>query len=65
MIGFFFRPMGYSMRAGMFAGGVLLMIPGEIGVWAAWSDAAGTVFGGLLVAREFAASRRARPVKSR
>jgi TRAP transporter 4TM/12TM fusion protein len=60
MIGYLLRHMGLPMRAGLFAAGVLLTIPGEIGPWAVWSDAAGVVLGGLLIVLEFVAARRAK-----
>ncbi len=59
MIGYLFRPTGVLLRGGIFICGILLMIPGEIGLWAEWTDAIGTAVGGLLVMREFSASRRA------
>ena len=58
MIGFFVRPMKIAVRAGFLAAGILLTIPSEVAAWAAWTDAAGAVAGGLLVCFEMMAKRR-------
>ncbi len=58
MIGFCIRPMNLAVRVGFLFAGVLLTIPSEIGVWAAWTDVVGAVAGGLLVSFEIMARRR-------
>ena len=58
MIGFFVRHMNVPVRAGFVFAGVLLTIPSEIGVWAAWTDVVGAVAGALLAWFEIMAKRR-------
>jgi TRAP transporter 4TM/12TM fusion protein len=58
MIGFFVRPMNLAVRGGFLLSGVLLTIPSEIGIWAAWTDVGGAVAGGGLVWFEIMARRQ-------
>ncbi|MGH7263661.1 MAG: TRAP transporter permease [Candidatus Rokuibacteriota bacterium] len=58
MIGYLFRPMPAWLRAGFVVAGTCLLIPDEIGAWAAWTDEFGAVLGGVLVAHELILRRR-------
>jgi TRAP transporter 4TM/12TM fusion protein len=52
MVGYLFRPISPWLRPGFVAAGVCLLVPDQIGAWAAWTDAFGAALGGLLVAYE-------------
>lgn len=52
MIGYLFRPMPPWLRPGFVAAGTCLLIPDQVGAWAAWTDTFGAILGGLLFAYE-------------
>ena len=58
-IGYLTRPLGPLMRILFVAAGLGLMLPASVAPWAPWTDFAGLVLGGALVAREILAGRRA------
>jgi TRAP transporter 4TM/12TM fusion protein len=60
MIGYVRRPVGLVMRAGIMAGGILLLIPTGFGPWVLWANAAGTIIGALCLAVELLGTRRER-----
>ncbi|HEX7007916.1 MAG TPA: TRAP transporter fused permease subunit [Alphaproteobacteria bacterium] len=58
MIGFLFRNLPIPSRVGLVVGGLCLIIPDQIGTWAAWTNVAGVVIGGAFLAYERTAARR-------
>jgi TRAP transporter 4TM/12TM fusion protein len=58
MIGYLVRPLAAWQRGGFIAAGLCLLIPDEIGAWAAWTDAAGAVAGSALVMLELRSRRK-------
>ena len=58
MIGYLFQPMALWSRAGFIVGGACLLIPEQIGAWAAWTDTFGAVLSAVLVGYEFLANRK-------
>jgi TRAP transporter 4TM/12TM fusion protein len=58
MIGYFMRPLTPTARIGLVAGGTGLLIPDEIGVWAAWTDLAGLALACVILGYEYLSSRR-------
>lgn len=57
IIGYLFQPVALVLRAGFLVSG-LLLLPDQIGPWAAWTDLAGVVLGCGLLAYEFLMRRR-------
>ncbi len=60
MIGYFARPMDLLGRAAFLSAGVLLLIPSELGYWAAWTDWIGWAMGALVVLWDVSAARKQR-----
>ncbi|MEJ8571985.1 TRAP transporter fused permease subunit [Microbaculum marinum] len=60
MIGYFMRPLGPVSRAGFIIGGACLLVPAEIGAWAAWTDFGGLVLSVVVVVFEYMTTRRLR-----
>ena len=60
MIGYFARPMDLLGRAAFLTAGVLLLIPSELGYWAAWTDWIGWIMGALVVLWDISAARKQR-----
>jgi TRAP-type uncharacterized transport system fused permease subunit len=59
MIGYLFRALPAWLRPPFVVAGACLLVPDQIGPWAAWTDAFGTILGGLLVAHELTLRGRA------
>jgi TRAP-type uncharacterized transport system fused permease subunit len=55
--GHFVRPLRPSMRLLFAAAGLLALIPAGAFPGALWTDIAGTILGGFLIAREYVATR--------
>jgi TRAP transporter 4TM/12TM fusion protein len=62
--GFYRRRLPVPMRAGFVAAGALLLLPGEIGPWAVWTDPIGAVLGVLFVRYEISAGRRVKSLSA-
>ena len=60
MIGYFMRPLTPAARIGLVAGGTGLLIPDEIGAWAAWTDLAGLALACVILGYEYLSARRKR-----
>jgi TRAP transporter 4TM/12TM fusion protein len=58
MIGYLMRPLAPAVRIGLIIGGGALLVPAEIGPWAAWTDVAGFALACLVLSVEFLGSRR-------
>jgi TRAP transporter 4TM/12TM fusion protein len=56
--GHFMRPLRLPMRALFALAGLLALIPAGAFAGAVWTDVAGTILGGLLILREYLATRR-------
>ncbi len=59
-IGYAFRPLSLPIRIGIIIGGFALLMPAEIGAWAAWTDIAGLILSVALLTFEFLGARRER-----
>ncbi len=59
-IGYAFRPLSPLIRIGIIIGGFALLMPAEIGAWAAWTDIAGLILSVGLLTYEYLAVRRER-----
>lgn len=64
MIGFLFRLLAIWMRAGFILAGICLLLPDQIGPWAAWTDVFGVALGGSLLAYEIAVRPRSKQASS-
>ena len=60
-VGYLFRPLLVERRVLFVIAGVLLMIPANVASWGAWTDLAGSLLAGVLVAAERLETRRAKP----
>jgi TRAP transporter 4TM/12TM fusion protein len=60
MLGYLFRPLTIVIRAGILAGGVLLLIPTGFGAWVLSVNAAGAALSAVLAGFEYTMARRAR-----
>jgi TRAP transporter 4TM/12TM fusion protein len=60
MIGYFMRPLSVITRAGFIVGGACLLVPAEIGAWAAWTDFGGLILSIAVLVFEYVGARRER-----
>jgi len=60
MTGYAMRPLGAIPRTGLIVGGACLLVPAEIGVWAAWTDFGGLILSVAVLAYEYIGARRER-----
>jgi TRAP-type uncharacterized transport system fused permease subunit len=58
MIGYLTRPLALLPRVGLVLGGAGLLIPDEIGAWAAWTDLAGLALVAVILVYEYLSTRR-------
>jgi TRAP-type uncharacterized transport system fused permease subunit len=58
MIGYFLRPLAPAPRIGLVVAGAALLIPDEIGTWAAWTDLGGLLLACVVLGVEYLGSRR-------
>jgi TRAP transporter 4TM/12TM fusion protein len=58
MIGYFLRPLAPARRIGLVVAGTALLIPDEIGTWAAWTDLGGLLLASVVLGVEYLGSRR-------
>ena len=59
MVGYLLGHVGMIERIALVAAGIALLIPSEIGTWAAWSDVIGMVVAAVLAGRRYLAHKNA------
>jgi hypothetical protein len=60
MIGYLTRPLAAALRVGLGIAGVCMLVPAEIGTWAAWTDVAGFALALVFLGHEYVDGRRRR-----
>jgi TRAP transporter 4TM/12TM fusion protein len=60
MIGYLTRPLAAALRVGLGIAGVCMLVPAEIGTWAAWTDVAGFALALVFLGYEYVDGRRRR-----